>query len=410
MVPLLRGNVFAGLGSGPGTPTFTDSSIYRNDGTLTNMEPATDWVDADGLGRKGLDFDGADDYITKSPFSFIPPPLTLSVWFYTTASRDAYYAMISRGSVFENDTNFCFAVRGQAGQQGLVCYWRNGASIYGSESGSLVWAFSTWTHGCAVIDAAFNLTLYINGVVVKTDDANATPADGSQALTIGRPNTVAGTDVRWRGKLADPMIWNRALTPHEIWDVSRPGNTLLTSGGQDAIWTPGLKTYSYATGGGATEYDETGLSATAAGTTSGTDVATYVDSLGASAAGSVSGTNLATFVDSLDAEAVGAASSTDVAAYTASLDTEAAGATSGTDVAAYTDSLDAEAAGATSGTDLAAYTASLTATAAGTATLTDIGTFTDSLTATAAGTTSGSDVYSGAGFLAAWYLTMKAKR
>ena len=60
--PLGRGLVYAGLGSGPGTLRATDSSIQRNHGTLTNMNPATDWVWAQELGRKGLDFDG-DEYV-----------------------------------------------------------------------------------------------------------------------------------------------------------------------------------------------------------------------------------------------------------------------------------------------------------------------------------------------------------
>ena len=50
------------------------------------------------------------------------------------------------------------------------------------------------------------------------------------------------------------------------------------------------------------------------------------------------------------------------------------------------------------------------ATAAGATSGTDIATYVDSLGASAAGATSGADVYSGAGFLAAWYLITKAKR
>ena len=41
--------------------TAYDSSGNDNDGTLTNMDPATDWVD--GKYGKALDFDGSDDYV-----------------------------------------------------------------------------------------------------------------------------------------------------------------------------------------------------------------------------------------------------------------------------------------------------------------------------------------------------------
>lgn len=49
--PLASGLVFAGLGGGASTLQYTDSSPYGNHGVLTNMEPATDWVFDQTLGR-----------------------------------------------------------------------------------------------------------------------------------------------------------------------------------------------------------------------------------------------------------------------------------------------------------------------------------------------------------------------
>ena len=50
--------------SGNGTTTLTDLSGNGNNGTLTNMDAATDWVaDTDSGGVRALDFDGIDDYV-----------------------------------------------------------------------------------------------------------------------------------------------------------------------------------------------------------------------------------------------------------------------------------------------------------------------------------------------------------
>ena len=54
---------------GTGTTAY-DKSGKRNHGTLTNMDPTTDWVD--GKLGGGLDFDGSDDYIHREIFSSVP--------------------------------------------------------------------------------------------------------------------------------------------------------------------------------------------------------------------------------------------------------------------------------------------------------------------------------------------------
>ena len=43
--------------------TAADSSGNGNDGTLTNMDPATDWFPTGGQVNGALDFDGVDDRV-----------------------------------------------------------------------------------------------------------------------------------------------------------------------------------------------------------------------------------------------------------------------------------------------------------------------------------------------------------
>ena len=50
-----------GSGLGPTGVTFDDQSRFGNNGTLTAMNLATDWVVSEG--RYALDLDGSDDFI-----------------------------------------------------------------------------------------------------------------------------------------------------------------------------------------------------------------------------------------------------------------------------------------------------------------------------------------------------------
>ncbi len=80
--------------AGNGTATLTDL-VGSNNGTLTNMDPATDWVaDTDNGGVRALDFDGSDDYVsTSASLEFIQNTLEFSIsfWAVFTLNRRAFF-------------------------------------------------------------------------------------------------------------------------------------------------------------------------------------------------------------------------------------------------------------------------------------------------------------------------------
>ena len=69
--------------AGNGTTTLT-GLVAGNNGTLTNMDPSTDWVaDTDAGGVRALDFDGSNDYVTVPHNSVLNPgssAFSLSCW------------------------------------------------------------------------------------------------------------------------------------------------------------------------------------------------------------------------------------------------------------------------------------------------------------------------------------------
>lgn len=68
---------------GPTGPRVIDQSAYHRDGTLTGMDPATDWVGHSFQGRSGssLTFDGVDDWVDFGSNDFSGTDFSVVSWF-----------------------------------------------------------------------------------------------------------------------------------------------------------------------------------------------------------------------------------------------------------------------------------------------------------------------------------------
>ena len=188
-----------------------DLSGYGNHGTLTNMDPGTDWV-ASGSGL-AIDFDGSNDRVATTCPGVTTNRRAVSVWFKTSLTlSNAQYAGIVRwgtatsfpadngkdfGVQFGNDANF--------GSTGFgVSQYGDGLAVTGLNDG-------TWHHG--YVDSVGSLySIYIDGVfrTSKTMTTNATAG----TVVIGR--TSYGGVEYFPGQLDDIRIYNRALTRSEI--------------------------------------------------------------------------------------------------------------------------------------------------------------------------------------------------
>ena len=93
--PLANGLVFAGLGALPGTTHYHDSSLHGNDGTLTNMDPATDWTWVPELGRRGVSIKEQGDYVAAPSIQLGSGDFTVSVWALKRAEADLAPVIIS---------------------------------------------------------------------------------------------------------------------------------------------------------------------------------------------------------------------------------------------------------------------------------------------------------------------------
>jgi hypothetical protein len=222
---------------------LVDRSGRNNHGTLTNMDPASDWV-VNG-GKLALDFDGSNDHVTTTCPGVITRGRAVSVWFRTSVvlSSVGQYAGIVRwgtATSFPADAGKDFAV--QFGNDANFGSTGFGVSQYGDGIGVTGFNDGRWHHG--YIDSVGSLySIYVDGVfrTSKTMTTNATAG----TVTIGR-NTYGGVEY-FPGQLDDIRIYNRALTAGEVrqlYNVGR-GNMPLrrrrryagqAAGGFKAYW------------------------------------------------------------------------------------------------------------------------------------------------------------------------------
>ena len=196
-------------GLGPSGLTLRDWSGFGNNGTLTN---GPFWVASQG--RYAMNFDGVDDFANLGSSSAInlKSDMTFSGWFkangdYTT--QQAFIANSQVGTTANYAVTFAFS-------DNKFEFWNGagGPNITSVRSISdNFWHYYAATRSGAT--GAWNLNLYIDGVLDKTGTASVNPSGGTtDIVSIGRFGGFSGYYLK--GQLDDVRIYNRALSPQEI--------------------------------------------------------------------------------------------------------------------------------------------------------------------------------------------------
>jgi hypothetical protein len=207
-----------------GTGTTATDSASTNDGTLTNMDAATDWVDG-RIGSDALDFDGTDDYVNIGNGSTmeVSLPFTISVWVYLN-SPVTNPDTILNVNAFSVPTNY----------YGYNIYLHdigNGinffSSLYNGGPASASGRYTTGTSSALSVGQWYHLTAvlrgfskaneyYINGVKQRTDEESglgSTLVYSDHEGVIGR-NLLNGRTLD--GQIDDVRIYNRALSATDV--------------------------------------------------------------------------------------------------------------------------------------------------------------------------------------------------
>ena len=214
------------LDDGIGSTVARDSSRYGNHGTLTAMDPSSDWVanPAHSMGSffnpYALDFDGSNDYVNlgQDISEFENQTFTISLWAKISAGGGNRYffghyyypAPSEEGILFEVDPNDNFA------------FWtRVGTRVTNT---SKVVDDGEWHHFVGVMNQAANQKLaYVDGIAAS-GTANTMTYGGGRSWTVGGiidypypNNTPWGATT---GQIDDVRIYNRALSANEVERLS----------------------------------------------------------------------------------------------------------------------------------------------------------------------------------------------
>jgi hypothetical protein len=205
-----------GGGRHPGSKYFHDSSLFGNDGLLTNMDPATDWVPVPELGRWATDFGGAasSQYIqltTKIVFGSADP------W------SIAWWADL-------DDISFGTGIVGNEYTSGkytrfLLGTYISGYAVCNDANGHVGDSYNlTGRHHYAVISSGTAITIYRDGQLVQSPGF---PSAGTWSFyRIGNHGVTSGDSVD--GRVSDFGIWSGALSVSKIACLADPSNVMLS--------------------------------------------------------------------------------------------------------------------------------------------------------------------------------------
>jgi hypothetical protein len=189
---------------GNGTTTLTDLA-GSNDGTLTNMDAATDWVaDTAAGGVRALDFDGVNDrVVTLQEHS--SGDITVAMWVYATR--------LVNDSLFgspDDSGNEKFA-RVRSGGDINTGFNTSNVTFSG------VLSASTWTHVAIGFDLTNNeISLWKNGVLVSTLSTGSLSIPTPQRFQIGARRTGLQP---FQGRIDDVRVFAELLATGDASDL-----------------------------------------------------------------------------------------------------------------------------------------------------------------------------------------------
>jgi hypothetical protein len=179
-------------------------------GTLTNMDPATDWGSANYCPTIGntrvLDFDGVNDFIQMPVFAQLSgnQPRTIEMWAFVRSFNDAGLFSFGDANTLED-----FALRTLGSTDNWrMQHWAADYDFNTSGFNTGAGLLNTWAHYAVTYDGT-QVCIYINGTLVNCTN---------RALNT---NLVSNFLAQWNGnffngQMDEVRIWNYARSVGEI--------------------------------------------------------------------------------------------------------------------------------------------------------------------------------------------------
>jgi hypothetical protein len=196
---------------GNGTTTLTDL-VGANNGTLTNMDAATDWVSDNGAGGiRALDFDGLNDYILAPSINYAS--ISISFWAYFTT--DASHVFIAKRS----NTSYSWEIGRNAGNDQVLVRINDNANV--ATGGNLT--INNWHHIVGTYDGS-NIRAYVNGSLVATTAYATAITISSVQTTLAARALFPGAESFFTMRLDDFRIFNQAISLSDVGYLYNSGS------------------------------------------------------------------------------------------------------------------------------------------------------------------------------------------
>jgi hypothetical protein len=194
--------------------TVTDFSGSGNDGTLQNMDPASDWVS----GKRGtaLDFDGSDDYADVGKVGLSGGSTrTISGWVKSSdESQQFWVGLFGFNDGGQSDNSFDVEISGNSGKYV--------AHVFGNQW-DIAPQSASWHHIAMTYDGS-QLKAWFDGTLKVDVSYGALSAKDSFGFAHRNDN-----NNRWAGKIDEVRVYNRALSASEVRDLYRSGYSQVNS-------------------------------------------------------------------------------------------------------------------------------------------------------------------------------------
>jgi hypothetical protein len=195
---------------GPSGLTLRDWSGRRNNGTLTSMEPSTDWVPSGG--KYALDF-ATDDYVVCGSPGVSSNIWTVAIWalYRSTATSQCFWSQYTSGDAGRSFLviNYDYISGGVSANQLAFGLSGSGVPELGTGTGTL--AVNTWYH-IAVRASGSEISLWVNGI--QTATKAYTNSIQQTPITFGRLGNLSAFYLN--GQIDDARGYNRSLSGNEI--------------------------------------------------------------------------------------------------------------------------------------------------------------------------------------------------
>ena len=188
--------------------TAADSSGNGNNGTLTNMDPAGDWVS--GKIGSALEFDSGNDHVNipGSAILDVTGDLTVTLWVKPAVDSSSFHASWNFFIYQRNPLKYEI---GYYNTEGPRFKPYNAAGTNFDFSPNLSLSANTWYHMAMVRQGAF-LGIYMNGILQDSRSDFTGDLRSSTEVRIGGNGGSSG----FEGTIDDVRIYSRRLTDQEI--------------------------------------------------------------------------------------------------------------------------------------------------------------------------------------------------